>query len=115
MNDDLCEAGMSQTGIIIVSEDASEACPPSNTFVPNSRARLPPELWAMTVSTMRDRKSQAELAYLWMTVRRVSKQFEWAVEKIFREEHIEKTWIFVDSGMRFALRLIKAEPHHQIK
>ena len=78
--------------------NALDASPTSNVFATTSRARLPPELWALTVSTMRDRKSQAELAYLWITVRRVSKQFEWAVEKLFRAEHLWKTRIYADSG-----------------
>ena len=55
----------------------------------------------MTIDNMRDCKSQAELAYLWITVRRVSKQFESAVEKLFREEHLGKTWIFANSGTWF--------------
>ena len=103
MNHDLCEAKMSQTGLMAASGTASEACPSQNTFSKDSRAQLHPELWAMTISTMRDRKSQAELAYLWITVRRVSKQFEWAVENLFRKEHFGKTWIFANSGTRSTL------------
>ena len=49
---------------------------------------------------MRDRISQSELAYLWTTVRRVSKDFEREIEKLFLEEHISKTWIYADCGKR---------------
>lgn len=72
----------------------------SQTVPMAPRARLPFELWAMTIGHMRDRKSQAELAYLWTTVRRVSKAFEQEIEKLFLEEHLEKTWIHVDCGKR---------------
>ncbi len=55
----------------------------------------------MTINSMRDRKSQAELAYLWTTVRRVSKLFEQEIEKLFREVHLGKKWIHADCGKRF--------------
>ncbi|KAL9070521.1 MAG: hypothetical protein Q9161_004818 [Pseudevernia consocians] len=45
---------------------------------------------------MRDRKSQAELAYLWTSVRRVSKDFEREIEKLYHEEHLGRTWIHAD-------------------
>ena len=47
---------------------------------------------------MRDRKSQAELAYLWMTVRHVSRDFQAEIERLFREEHLGKTWIHAGCG-----------------
>ncbi|KAM0802900.1 hypothetical protein BDR22DRAFT_887234 [Usnea florida] len=58
---------MSKMGLMTTSKDASEACPSSDTFCTYSRAWIPPELWAIIINTMRDRKSQAELAYLWIT------------------------------------------------
>lgn len=85
---------MSQT-----STDAPEAVP--NAVSTTSRARFPPELWAMTINNMCDRKSQAELAYLWTTVRQVSKDFEREIEKLFLKEHLGKTWIHADCGRRF--------------
>ena len=114
MNHELCEADMNQFGSMTASGNASDASPSSNTFSTISRARLPPELWAMTINTMRDRKSQAELAYLWITVRRVSKDFERAVEKIFRAEHIGETRIYADSGKQSILPPTEAEFHHKI-
>ena len=45
----------------------------------------------MNIDKMRDRKSQAELAYLWTSVRRVSKDFEREIEKLYHEEHLGRT------------------------
>ncbi len=84
-----------------ISTDASKAVESFNTLSTTSQARLLPELWAMTINSMRDRKSQAELAYLWTTVRRVSKLFEQEIEKLFREVHLGKKWIHADCGKRF--------------
>ena len=39
-----------------------------------------------------------ELAYLWTTVRRVSKGLDREIENLFLEEHIGKTWIYSDCG-----------------
>ena len=114
MDHDLCEAGMSKNGSMTASEYASEACPSPKTSSNDSRARLYPELWAMTISTMRDRKSQTELAYLWITLRRVSKQFKWAVEKLFRDKHIGETRIFADSGKLSILSPSEADLSHKI-
>ena len=61
----------------------------------------------MTISHMRGRKSQSELAYLWTAVRLVSKDFEREIEKLFLEEHIGKTWIYADCGKQVKAR--KAE------
>ena len=55
----------------------------------------------MTIDNMRDRKSQAELAYLWTSVRRVSKDFEREIEKLYHEEHLGRTWIHADCGKQF--------------
>lgn len=72
-----------------------------DTVSTTARARLPRELWAMTMDKMRDCKSQAELAYLWTTLRRVSKGFEREIEKFFYGEHLGRTWIHADCGQQF--------------
>lgn len=52
----------------------------------------------MIITCLRDRKSQAELAYLWLTVRHVSTLFKAEIEKLFIEYHLEKTTIYADCG-----------------
>ncbi|KAK3174454.1 hypothetical protein OEA41_001700 [Lepraria neglecta] len=40
-----------------------------------------------------ERKSQADLADLWMNIRNFCKIFKEEVEEIFRKEHLQKTWL----------------------
>ena len=58
-----------------------------------SDIHLPPEVWHMTLAYLRERKSQEELAYLWLKARLVSRQFKQEIEEIFRTEHLPKTWL----------------------
>lgn len=59
---------------------------------------LPPEIWTMIVGDL-DGPSQDELAFLWMTVRNVSKSLRNEVERVFRKEHIGKAKLIGDCAM----------------
>lgn len=87
-------------------DNASGTVASSDTISAMPRARFPLELWAMTIRNMRDRTSHAELAYLWTTVRRVSKFFEQEIENLFLEIHVGKTWIYADCGKRSKATLV---------
>lgn len=52
----------------------------------------------MTLRNLRERKTQEDLTYLWMTVRHVSTLFRDEIEKIFMEEHMAKTCLHTDSS-----------------
>ena len=73
----------------------------------SSRPCFPPEIWNLTLHNLRDRKSQADLQYLWTEVRHVSKQFQEEIEAIFRTEHLPKTWLHFDTSelIRFLSQL----------
>ena len=68
---------------------------------------FPPEIWNLTLRNLRERKSQADLQYLWTEVRHVSKQFQQEIEEIFRTEHLPKTLLRFDTRelIRFLLQL----------
>lgn len=70
------------------------------TVVMPFHLHFPPEIWGLTLQNFRQRKSQDELAYLWTTVRYVSRQFRNEIEEIFRTEHLPKTWLHIDTGER---------------
>ena len=59
---------------------------------------FPKELWGMTISDLRERTSQDELAYLWMTVRLVSGFIKHEIETIFVLEHMKKVFLHADCG-----------------
>lgn len=66
--------------------------------VPSKHLSLPMEVWGMIIKELRNRRSQDELANLWMTVRNVSIFFKIEVEKLFVEEHLVKMWLLIECG-----------------
>ena len=65
----------------------------SHTILTMPGLHFPDETWMNVAGNLRDRKTQAELRYLWNSVRLVSRTFKESVEKIFEEEHLPKTWL----------------------
>ena len=63
------------------------------------KAVFPPELLRMITKHFGERKSQADLADLWMNVHNFCKIFKEEVEEIFRKEHLQKTWLHLGNGM----------------
>lgn len=70
---------------------------------------LPPELWTMIICNL-DGPSQDDLAFLWMTVRNVSKSLRNEVERVFTKEHIGKTKLIGDCGMSSSLYNVMQKP-----
>ena len=52
---------------------------------------MPPELWRDTLELFWGVRDPHELRELWNYTRLVSKHFKSAIERIFMEEHIQKT------------------------
>jgi hypothetical protein len=56
---------------------------------------LPNELWNRVLENFR---KENDLPDIWMSYRFVSTAFKTAVESIFREKHLRKTWIRYELG-----------------
>ncbi len=74
---------------------------------------LPPEVWSIIIGNL-DGPSQNELAFLWMTVRNVSKSIRNEVERVFRKEHIRKTKLICDCGMSSSHQVVMQWPSESI-
>jgi hypothetical protein len=59
---------------------------------------LPPELW---IRILRNLKMEEDLPDLWMSFRHVCTAFKDAVESIFCNEHLPKTWIQFNLGTHY--------------
>ncbi|KAL6720486.1 hypothetical protein ACLMJK_002410 [Lecanora helva] len=61
--------------------------------------RFPNEVWVNILNYTRDWKSQEELQHLWNNVRPLNTITKLTVERIFREEHLPKTWVHMNSDL----------------
>lgn len=66
--------------------------------VKGASVALAPELWSIIIGNLNG-KSQDELAFMWMTIRNVSKHFQAEVERVFKNEHVSKTRLLGDCGV----------------
>ena len=60
-------------------------------------APLPPELWCIIIKYLNG-DSLEDLAFLWLTVRRVAKAFEAEVERVFAKERLLGSRLDGDCG-----------------
>lgn len=60
----------------------------------SAHVHVPAEIWSMTLNQISEMGTDEDLAYLWMTVRRVSRLFRDDVERFFRKDHLHKMELF---------------------